>query len=334
MRLSYFVTLAIVATTSLAAQDASVGVPSLGFAFDASLRAIRPMRGTPGAALLADPFDLGVPILSSAISPRQDFAIVTVPAHGKERTHEPVVRLVRFQNGGATLQSLDSAMAAPDRVVLSPTGRAALLYRHPGRLQTITGLPDRPVARDWNFAALNGAPAALAVSDDGALIVLAAGAQDSEPVWLLDSDGGASPLPLPGSTVAVAFHGNSRDLLAVAANGDVYLIRGAGSNTPYRMFHGAATSNVVAVQFSPDGARAYTADASGIFSTLDLESGSTARISCGCRAAALDPLTAPNIYRVTPVSDLPLMLFDVSRPEPRIWFVPRARVQQAEGGVL
>jgi WD40 repeat protein len=323
MRFFYSITFISVVSTCLAAQDASVATPALGFAFDSSLQAIRPIRGIPGAALLDDPIDLGFPIRSALIAPRQNFAVVTLD--------DSSVRLLRFENGGATVEALDAAMAAPDRMVLSSGGRALLLYQNSGRLQTFRGLPDRPVAQEWNIPPFTAPPSVLAISDDGQSIVTADGSVDSGAVWLLASDGGASQLPLPGSIVALSFRRNSRDLLALAANGDLYSMGDA--NTPYRMFHAAGTADAVAVQFSSDGARAYTADATGTLSVIDLDSGSNMRISCDCSAAGLEPLNAANLFRVTPVSDSPLMLFDASKVEARIWFVPRATTKVSAGGV-
>jgi hypothetical protein len=323
MQFSYSITLIFAISTGFAAQNASVATPALGFAFDSTVKAIRPIRGIPGAALLDDAIDLGFPIVSAAIAPRQNFAVVTL--------EDSTIRLVRFSNGGANSESLDSAMASPDRVVLSSGGRTLLLYQNSGHLQTFTGLPERAVAQEWNIPPLAAPPAVLAVTDDGALIVMATGGLDSDPVWLLASDGGASQLSVPGSIAALAFRSNSHHLLTVAANGDLYLIRSAAHDAPYRMFH-AGASDAVAVQFSSDGARAYTVDAGGSFSVVDLDSGSNTQISCGCRAAALEPLNAQNLFRATSVSDLPVMLFDASRLDPRVWFVPRSAPKVPAGG--
>jgi hypothetical protein len=317
MRTLFFVTLAVAASVPLAAQDGAVAAPALGFAYDPNLQAIRAIRGIPGAALLDDAVDPGFRLLSAVISPTNDFALVTA--------EDSSVRLLRFQNGTVEVRPLDAAMTAPDRIVFSPGGRTALLYRNPGRLQTVSGLPDRPVTREWSLPSL-ATPTALAVSDDDSAVVMSTGDSELSPVWLLDADGGSSRLAAP-APAALTFRANSRDLLAAIPNGDLYLALGAGPDAQFRIFHRAAGAAAVAVRFSPDGARAYTADAGGGISTIHLDSGSESRIACGCAADGLEPLNAPNLFRVTSVSDLPMMLFDASRSVPRLWFVPRGGVQ-------
>jgi hypothetical protein len=327
MRLRYFVWFGLLSVMPAASQDASLVTPALGFVFDANLGAIRPIRGIPGAALLGDPIDAGFPVASATISPAQDLAIAAAGA-------DTPLRLIQFQGGGSSVRLLDGAMTAPDRTIFSPAGRTALLYQSTGRLQILTGLPGNPLARDLDISALNANPAAMAVSDDGAFVVLAGGNQgenpgtshrDAGPIWLLTVDGAASQLALSGSTAAISFRRDSHDLLAVAAGGDVYLVRNP-ANPDYRMVYAgdSQTSGPVGVQFSWDGARAFTANTAGMLSVIDLITGRLDSISCGCRAAALEPLAFRNIFRLTPASKSPVMLLDASSPEARVWFVPSA----------
>jgi hypothetical protein len=327
MRFSNIVLFCFLAAGSCAAQDGAVATPALGFAFDGSRGAIRPIFGMPGAALLSDPIDAGFPILSAAISPHHNFAIAA--------SANSSLSLLLFQSSGVGLQSLDNAMTAPDRIIFSPTGRAALLYQNSGRLQTVSGLPDSPAVQEWSMPALAAVPAAIAISDDGALLVLSGGGDDSDPVWLLAADGSSSQLPLPGSTAALSFRGNSHDFLAVLANGDLYVVRNAGASADYRVLHfdGGGSSGPAAVRFSSNGTRAYTATSSGNLSVIDLDSGSIATVSCGCSADRLEPLKLPNLFRVTSASSSPLMLFDVSASAPRVWFVPPAVSGNSGGGV-
>jgi len=303
------------------AQDAAVGTPALGYVFDEAAQALRAVRGLPGAALVEDPLDAGFPIRSAAISSKRNFALVTAG--------DSSVRLLRFQDSGAAA-ALDEAMPSPDRMLLSSGGSSALLYRA-GRLQSVAGLPERPVVRDWNASLLFDAGVPMAISDDARLIALAPGGDDPAAVRLLSSDGGSSRMPMPGSIVALAFHRSRRDLLALTANGDLCLVRDAGADTPCRIFPGAAAPDGTAVQFSPDGARAYLAAAGGNLSIVDLDTGDVTRLSCGCRASSLDPTTLEMVFRLSPVGHSPLLLFDASQVEPRVWFVPRGG-RRSEGG--
>jgi hypothetical protein len=304
------------------AQDAAVVTPALGYVFDEGAQALRAVRGLPGAALVEDPLDTGFPIRSAAISPKRNFALASAG--------DSSVRLLRFQNNGAAASLLEGAMPLPDRMLLSSGGSTALLYRD-GRLQSVSGLPERPAVRDWNTSFLFDAGVPMAISDDARLIVLAPGGGDPAAVQLLSSDGGSSRMPMPGSIVALAFHRSRRDLLALTADGDLCLVRDAGADTPCRIFQGAAAPDGTAVQFSPDGARAYIAAAGGNLSIVDLDTGDVVRLACGCRASSLDPTTLEMIFRLSPVGDSPLLLFDASQLAPRVWFVPRGG-RRSEGG--
>ena len=304
------------------AQDAAVGTPALGYVFDEGAQALRAVRGLPGAALVEDPLDTGFAIRSAAISPQRNFALALAG--------DSAVRLLRFQNNGAAAAILEDALPSPDRMLLSSGGSTALLYRA-GRLQSVSGLPERPIVRDWNTSLLFDAGVPMAISDDALRIALAPGGDDPAAIRLLSSDGGSARMPMPGPIVALAFHRSRGDLLALTASGDLCLIRDAGANTACRIFQGAAAPDGTAVQFSPDGARAYAAAADGNLSIVDLDTGDAARFTCGCRASSLDPTSLDMVFRLNSAGDPPLLLFDASRLEPRVWFVPRGG-RRSEGG--
>jgi hypothetical protein len=302
------VLLVISGVISASAQDGSVVMPALGFVFDAGAQAIRPIRGVPGASLLGDPLDAGSSLRAAFISPQQDLAIA-IPAD------DAPLRIIRLGNVVIDVPA-PGVMDSPDGVVFSPSGRTALLYRNSKRAQLMTGLPDHPAVTDLE-ASLETV-GALAVSDDGALAVLGN--------WLLSADS-LSRWPLPGNTSAASFRSGSHDLLAATADGSIYLMRHPEADADSHLVYAGdeRTSAPAAIRFSPDGARAYTASEGGTLAAIELETGSIASISCGCRAAALEPLSARSLFRVTGISRLPLMLFDASRLEPRIWFVPALR---------
>jgi hypothetical protein len=213
-------------------------------------------------------------------------------------------------------------MSSPDRTVFSPSGSAAVLYRQDSsRIQILTGLPDTPVIRDLSTAGLNS-PAALAITDDGNLALVAG--QDSDPSWTVDPDGNFNPLALPESTMAVAFRRGSHDLLSVTRAGDLYLARDVDTAPAFLQIYagGAMASEPVAVQFSFDGAISYAIGANGTAIAVELATGSSQTISCGCKPAALEPLRPGTMFRLTAVSSLPLMLFDASAGGLHVWFVP------------
>jgi hypothetical protein len=298
-----------------AGAQSGVAIPSLGFVFDPSLGGIRPIQGMAGAAVLGSPLNSGSALESAAISPHQDFALaISSDDHG--------VRIVRFQDADRSVLPLPSGMSSPDRMVFSPSGSAAVLYRQDSsRIQILTGLPNTPVIRDLSTAGLNS-PAALAITDDGNLALVAG--QDSDPSWMVDRDGNFIPLALPESTLAIAFRRASHDLLSVTRNGDLYLARDVDTAPAFLQIYagGAMASEPVAVQFSSDGSLSYAIGANGTIVAVELATGSSQTISCGCKAAALEPLRPGTMFRLTAVSNLPMMLFDASADGLHVWFVP------------
>jgi hypothetical protein len=305
-------------------QNGSVASPAMGFAFDANASAIRPLRGVPGASLLGDPIDSGFAISLAAVSPRQDFALAVSSSDSRLR-----LIALTVTNAGSLP---DAALTAPDRIVFSPSGSAALLWQN-GRLQAVSGLPDHAAVRDIDLSALTPAPSAMAVSDDGALIALSGDTS----AWIMNDSGTSFQLALPGSTSALSFGLNNHDLIAASATGDIHVVRHPGADSDYRLIHAADehTTGAIASRFSADGSRVFIVTADGNASTIAIDSGAVAAISCGCRATALDPLNSRDLFRLTAAGQSVLMLFDGSGDAgPKVWFVPPDRgVRESEGSV-
>src|SRR5262249_33832477 len=98
------------------AQPGGVAGPSAGYVFAPDAKTVRQVRGIPGAAMLGDPVDFGMPITRAEISARGDFA-ATIAADG-------MLHLFRLANGTAKEVKADHAMTAADRIVFSPSGTA------------------------------------------------------------------------------------------------------------------------------------------------------------------------------------------------------------------
>ncbi|MCX6626014.1 MAG: hypothetical protein NTW28_00090, partial [Candidatus Solibacter sp.] len=175
MRLLNLSCLAVFIQLSATAQQGGLASPNLGLAYDSRWNTIRTIRGIPGAAILGDPVVAGFPLVAAAISPGQDLALV-VSAAG------PQLRLIRFLGDNPAPLPIDGAMDSPDRIVFSPAGRAALLFRNnPRQLQVLTGLADFPAVRDLP---VSSPMAAMAIGDDGEAVLLASGIENADPVWL------------------------------------------------------------------------------------------------------------------------------------------------------
>jgi hypothetical protein len=293
---------------------AQIRVPVLGFVFDAELKALRPIMGIPGAADLGTPLDAGFAMSSAAISSRQDYAL----AVGDD---DRLVRLVRLGALPASSLAIEGIQPEPDRILLSPDGKAAALFYEKSRLlQVLSGLPDRPTrVRDVDLSFLTGPPSALAISDDGEL-VLAAG--DS---GLQLFQGGLPPrvVPVLGKIGALAFRSSSDDVVASAVDGSIVLIRGISQAGIYRTIatESAGLPNPIAANFSGDGSRVYVVSDDGRIGVFG-EDGAGKFLSCECQAAGLFGMAGKNILRLNDPAQGPVKLLDTRQVPERVWFVP------------
>jgi len=300
----------------LLGQSAGIIHPqALGFVFDSGT--LRPILGIPGASLLGAPVDMGLETVDAAISPRQDYALLLARHHRQ-------VELLRLDMSAAA-SPISGAMAAPDLMVLSPTGSAAILYRtNDGLLQVLTGLPDSPqLLREIPCATLGGVLTSVAVADDGQT-VLAAVANN---LVLIPADGIPRPLPLDGPVSAMAFRPRTHDaIVAIPQNNQVSLILHAADIPEIQLLAGPDDGILqpLAVAFSLDGLRALIADSGGNLVQLDLSGTPPQSLSCQCKIAGLHRLAGSSVFRLTDPSLGPLIVFDGDAPQPRIVFVPAA----------
>src|ERR1035437_6928255 len=101
-----------------ATAQSGISVPALGYAYDPHLRAIRAIRGVPGAALVAEALDAGFDLAAAAVAPSQDFALALSTAGSP-------VRVISWRTSTPSIAVLPDAMNAPDGFVFSPSGNAA-----------------------------------------------------------------------------------------------------------------------------------------------------------------------------------------------------------------
>jgi hypothetical protein len=283
---------------------------------------LRPILGIPGAALLGDPLESGIPAIAATISPRQDYAFVT----GRDRQ----LRLVRFPNASAAVEI--SLPPDPERIVLSPMGSAAALYYSTtGMLHLVTGLPDAVSAeRKIDLSRLGRVSLPIALSDNGQLILLA-NPDDSSSVLLLGADGGQTRLPVSGPVAALAFRGRSDDAVIAMQDGSIALIRAMSQNLRYEILADAAAglAEAIAVEFSTDGSRVYAVSAGGAILGLGMAERTPVRLSCSCRPSGLYRQNGGVGFRLNSLAEGPVFLLDTgTRPE-RVLFVPAPRPETA-----
>ena len=298
--------------THASAQPAAVKIPGIGFVWDGRSQQIRPIHGIPGAAIVGEGAGKAG-YASAVISPRHDLALAVSVDNDR-------VRLIRLSSGD--VQDVPGIDASPSRMSFSPSGTAALAIG--SKLQVLTGLADSITVQDLALPPDAGEPTAIALSDDGRLVLFAARSGDTASTWLLAP--GISPLQVavPGPIAAATFQPGGRDAFALGPDGTIYQILNSSIPGEVRPLHpgSSQTTDPVAVRVSGDGKRVYTVNRPGTAAVIDLAAASVVAVDCGCAPTGLEPSTSANLYRITEISDRPVMLFDVSTPTPRVWFVP------------
>ena len=145
--------------------------PVFDTAYDANQRALRPILGSLGAAVVGPALDAGRPLQLAAVSSQRGY---TLAVDGNDGS----VALLASATGRVT-STVAGAPPRPAMLALSPTGAAAVLaYPRDRMLLVLGGLPDQPrVLRSLSLSGTGAKPLdssiqTLAVSDDGAAVAL------------------------------------------------------------------------------------------------------------------------------------------------------------------
>jgi len=311
MRLSPAIPIFCCSIACLAAQPAAVKIPGLGFAWDGRSHAIRPIHGVPGAAVIGGGAGQ-TGYASAVISPRQDLALTISSDNGQ-------VQLIRFTSGD--VQDVPG-IATPSRIIFSPSGTAALATG--SKLQLLTGFTGAPTVQDLAMPTETGEAAVLALSDDGQFVLFAARSGDTATTWLLSPGMSPRQLALPAPITAASFQPGARDAVAFDVDGAGYRILNTSiPGEVQQLYPGSSeTAGLTAMRVSLDGKQIYTANRLGTVAVIDAATASVVSVNCGCSPTSVEPLTTNNLFRITEISDRPVMLLDVSTPSPRVWFVP------------
>ncbi|MDX2150169.1 MAG: hypothetical protein SFV54_05505 [Bryobacteraceae bacterium] len=283
----------------------SLSGPVLGYVFDEKAQAVRVLDGVPGASRPGRLLAAG--LKSAAIASSRGFALALT---ADDQT--PV--LVTLET--AEVRRFDEWKSGAAGLVLSPSASSAILL-YAGKGVVVSGLPAEPkVEREIDLPAET---AALAISDDAGRVLVA-----ERDASLVAYEGG-DPQPVGGleKISALAFLRGSREAVAASvALQEIYYLREDG----HLILSAAADGlgETVAVAASPDRKRAFAALASGSIAAFELAGGTPVLTSCYCKPVALDPMSASGVFRLTPFTDLPMMLFDASGSEAQVLFVPPA----------
>lgn len=279
-----------------------VAPPQLGHVFDARSGRLLRLAGIPGAAL-ATPAEPGGDFSDMAVSNDRGYALgVSASGEGVFLVDLSAMRPPRRMD----------VDPRPGRMALSPAGAAALLY-YPGSVCVVQSLPAEPSASRCH-PLQDGEPAALAVSDAGAILVASTAG-----VEIIDGQRRLA-LPLPAAVKAAAFRRGSSDA-ALAAAGEIWLA-GEWNATPRLQALPLPVASPTAVSFSRDGARLYAAGEDGTVAEILLPASEVRTARCGCRPAALERLSGNGVFHLAGTDSPVLRLFDGDAPEPGTVFVP------------
>lgn len=306
------------------AARAQVGAPVLGYLPDSGK--IRPVYGIPSASTVAAPLDYGQDFALIAVSPLQNFAIVTNSATGAV--------LLALPAGGTA--PLAGVAASPDRIVLSPRGSAAVLwFSSTSHLQIVSGLPGSPSVRQVDATFLSAvlddassvdSPGALAVSDDGQWVV----GSWTRGLYAFGPNGEVTRLPLRERAGALAFYAGQQNL-AVATDFHVFSLTAVGAGAAVSTLASYADTRLspVGMALSSDNQRLVVAASSGTLLALDLAAGSASNFNCLCAPEGVFGM-GRYAFRLTSLNGGGFFkLFDASSGD--VLFAPLAYVPQAGG---
>lgn len=303
----------------LGAQTGQVGGPAIGFVFDGSVSALRPVLGIPGASTMGAAVDAGFPLAWAAVAPRQDSAIA-LDGGG-------LLHLLRLGAGAAEVPCGPCPSTA-EAAVFSPSGSAVALYSA-GRVQIVTGLPATPAA-GASFEVASPARGTLgrsvapplALSDDGAWLLVST--RNSVDLW--SAAGGPRELLAAAPFALVAFAPGGHDAAVADARGAALLlihdVAASAARQPLAVPDDIRQS--AALAFSADGSRLFLANPQAQSVTaIDVASGARTSTACNCAPYALTPMG--NLVRLNEAGSGPVWLLDgAGAAAPRVVFVPPA----------
>jgi hypothetical protein len=299
----------------------SISGPMLGMVFDHAREGFRLISGLPGASSLGDVLDLGMAISRAWTSPLQDYALVEIKDSRE-------LMLLGPNDKQASLQSIRGAIAGADQIALSPTGASAVLYRR-GTLQLIAGLPQKTrLAAEIDISNVPEPLDALAVSDDGGAILLGVSGQDSGAVYVATGRGEVWNISSLGRASAISFVRNTRNALLADREANEILMIQDVTGTAEKITVAGESHGIrqpVAVQISDDNRRVFIANSeSAAVLVLDLDTATLKHLPCDRIPSGFYRMGTTAVFRLTDVSEKPLLLLQDRDEAPRIVFVPFA----------
>jgi len=303
-------------TENPAASEGPVSGPVMGYVFDAAHRGLRPILGIPGAAHVGALLQLNVDLVASETSPAGDYAL-GVDADG-------VLYRIGLRAGLGSAEAIHSALQGVDRIFLSPSGDAAVVYERSSRqAQLLRDLhTSAEVGGVVELGDLPGVVTALAVADDGRTLLAAASTRQGGAIYTATSGASPTQVAAAGQVVSLAFVPGSTDALAVdGLREETLRITSLGRSPSVTVIAGPADGvrAPVAVAATPDGRSAVIAAArTRSIAVVDFAGGAPRVMACNCEPRRVAPMGAS--LRLTDDPAQPIYLLGEKADE--VFFVP------------
>jgi hypothetical protein len=298
---------ALLLVASAAAQSSTtITEPVLGLVLDAGTQSIRTLTGIPAASRVGGTLGDGTPFTAAAISSQASYALALDGAGN----------VILVSQSGQ--QPLTGVRTGATMTAVSPGGSAAAVYfGDTGKASILTGMPDAPkVLRE---VLLDGAPSALAVSDDGASLAAVINPAANQATVFFYSDGPGQGLLSDRRFPSLEFVPGGGSLL-MATETAVYLYQGRQGLQLLTDQRDGVTS-VVGAAASADGARVFIGMASGQVAVRNLAASSQTLLNCSCQPAGLWRLRGKAVFRLNELGTGPLWVVDGDAAQPRVLFV-------------
>lgn len=306
---------ALLITGASGAESTSMRGPVSGYVFNSESGSVRPVLGMPGSSTLGEPLPSGTAIGRASISTEQNFAIVSI---GESRT-PAVLNLGDPLGEPVTIQGL-----APGdySVALSPAGKAAaLLEAESGTIHIVERIASAPgVAAPIRVPGASY-PSRIAISDDGARLLVVTRDGDSDVLTLLDNGGNVLSSTRLGEVAAAEFLFDSYDALVADRGRRELLLTGAAGIR--LLLDSSVLVEPVAVAASRHNRRAVVADAkSQAVVSVGLNGEAVLVTACPCEVSGLQRFQGNAVFLLTSASSKPMWVFDGDAASPRVVFVP------------
>jgi DNA-binding beta-propeller fold protein YncE len=292
--------------------------PVVGYVFDATQKAIRPVNGIPGSALLGAPLTFAFPVTAAAFSPRGDFALAISGSS---------VYLLRNILRPFQAEVLEGEFISAERVILNSDGSVAALYDGEARqIQLLRGLPSTPTVEPaLDLSSLSGKITAIAIDRTGSNVLIAVSA-DGGALYVASAGQPIRPVASFESPSALALAHDDHDVIvADAASNQLTLIRNFAGTPEPAWLAGArdGVSNPVGLAVSSDNRTLYVANAAT--RTLDvwnLEAQSVVTsLALDAEPTRLTSFQSSSMFVLNDVGDHPLLLLETA-VNPAVYFVP------------